>query len=77
MLSTFANNPSRSFFALVASDATILPDGHGVVCLTSGNCIVDNAGDTELTIPMTAGQWLPISPKRLKAASTGTYALLR
>jgi len=73
----FNDAPSRNFQAATEHDTNALPSCRGVVCLTSGNCVVDNWGDVELTFPMTAGQWLPISPKRLKVASTGTYALLR
>lgn len=75
--SAFNSAPARNFIAAAEHDTNVLPEARGVVCLTSGNCVVDNHGDTELTFPMTAGQWLPISPKRLKVASTGTYALLR
>lgn len=75
---SYSQYPSRNFAALAESDVTVLPgDARAVYCLTSGNCVVDNWSDVELTIPMTAGQSLAINPKRLKAASTGTYALLR
>lgn len=70
--------PSRNFAAMAEHDTNILPPGiRGVYCLTSGNCVVDNWGDVEVTIPMTAGQSVAISPKRLKVASTGTYLALR
>lgn len=76
--SSFANQPSRNFAALAESDVTVLSgDLKGVYCLTSGNCVVDNWGDVESTIPMVAGQSLAINPKRLKVASTGTYMALR
>lgn len=70
--------PSRNFVAATEHDTNILADGvRGVLCLTAGNLVVDNWSDVEATIPMTAMQIAPISPKRLKVASTGTYLLLR
>lgn len=70
--------PSRNFYALPEHDTNVLPgDLRGVYCLTSGNCVVDNWSDVEVTIPMTAGMTVKINPKRLKVASTGTYLGLR
>lgn len=70
--------PSRNFAALAESDTNVLAPGiRGIFCLTAGNLVVDNWSDVEVTIPMTAGQTIKISPKRLKVASTGTYLALR
>lgn len=70
--------PSRQFIAATEHDTNVLPDNiRGVLCLTAGNLVVDNYSDVEATIPLTAGMVAPISPKRLKVASTGTYLLLR
>ena len=78
MQSAQSIRPSRLFVALGESDVTILPDTiRGIYCLTDGNCVVDNWSDVEVSIPMVAGMTVAISPKRLKAASTGTYLALR
>lgn len=70
--------PSRNFAAMAESDTVVLSQNiRGVYCLTPGNLVVDNWSDVEATIPMVAGQRVDISPKRLKAASTGTYLALK
>lgn len=72
------NQPSRNFAPITASDATLLPtDARGIVCLTAGNCVAQNFSGVSVTFAMTAGMVLPISPQRVMAASTGTYAVLR
>lgn len=73
----FSNYPSSGFAAVTADDTAVQPKSRGVVCLTSGNLVAKNAGGDSVTFPMTAGQWLPISPTQITTASTGTYALLR
>lgn len=70
--------PSRNFVAVVPNDTTILPDGvRGLICLTAGTLAVDNWNDVTASIPLTAGQVIPLAPKRVKVATTGTYLLLR
>lgn len=70
--------PSRNFVAATTSDTVVLPDGvRGLICLTAGTLVVDNWNDVQASIPLTAGQVIPLSPKRVKAATTGTYLLLR
>jgi hypothetical protein len=61
----------------VPSDSTLLPDLVGVVCLTTGNCVINDKADNIITIPMVAGQQIRMSPKRIRAASTGSYLLLK
>lgn len=68
---------ARQHVAVTASDTTILPKCQAVVCLTAGNCAVQDVNDVIVTYPLTAGQHLWMSPKRIRAASTGTYSLLR
>lgn len=71
------NQPSRGFAAIVPSDVTLLPNtGKGVVCLTAGNLVAQNASGVSVTFPLTAGQFIRIAPTRVMAATTGTYALL-
>jgi hypothetical protein len=77
-MSLFSNGvASKQFRAITASDSAVLSGAlDGVLCLTSGNLVVDNWSDVELTIPATAGVVYPVNPKRVKAASTGTYVAL-
>jgi hypothetical protein len=72
------NDFYRSHVAVVPSDSTVLHEStKAIYCLTSGNCIVQDASATQITYPMTAGQLLKIKANKVMAASTGTYAALR
>jgi hypothetical protein len=68
---------SQGFKAWTASDSAVIPNWcRGVVCLTAGNLVARNASDVDTTFPLTAGQFLPISPKQIRTGSTGTWAVL-
>jgi hypothetical protein len=69
------NEPLSRHQSVTPSDSTTYDRAAGVYCLTAGNCVVqDNAG-TSITYPMTAGQVLPFPPRKIMAASTGTYVI--
>ena len=72
-----ADDVSSNFMAVTPNDDADQPEASGVYCLTTGNLVAQNANGTSVTFPMTAGQELRISPKRVMETSTGTYALLR
>jgi hypothetical protein len=67
-------------YDITPNDAADLPEiPRAVLCLTSGNLvwIPVRPGRTDaVTTPMTAGQVLKIRPRRVMAASTGTYQAL-
>lgn len=76
--SSQATRPSRQFSLAVPSDATVLPDTiDGILCLTAGNLVVRNGSDVDVTIAMLAAQTIRIAPKQIRAATTGTYVILR
>ena len=62
--------------AVTPSDATVFdPRPRYILCLTAGNCIVDDELNVSITYPMIAFQRLEFRAKRVKVASTGTYVL--
>lgn len=63
--------------AATLNDTTILdPRPRYIVCLTAGNCVLDDELNIAVTYPMTAGQRLEFRAKRIKlTGATGTYAL--
>ena len=77
MQSSFYNAPSANFVAAVPDDDAAQPDHRAIFCLTEGNLVASNAGGTDVTFPMTAGQELRIRATKIKETTTGTYALLR
>lgn len=50
-----------------------------VICVTAGNFVftlldpITGVETTDITLAMTAGMQLPVTPKKIKVASTGTY----
>lgn len=71
-------DPAQAQAAVTPSDTTVLnQQSRGVYCLTAGNCVVEDRAGTQVTYPMTAGQFLAFRPYRIRAASTGAYALWR
>lgn len=71
-------DPSVTHLAITPSDTTVLKqDARAVVCLTAGNLVIEDSSGTQITYAMTAGQSLAFRPYRVRAATTGTYALWR
>lgn len=64
---------SPNFAAVVASDSTTYTDIRAIYCVTAGTLSVENSVGATVSIAMTAGQTIPISPAKIKAATTGTY----
>lgn len=60
--------------AIVPSDSTLLEGFSAIVCLTPGNLIMQGVEGVSITYPLTAGQRLEFSPRKIMAATTGTYA---
>jgi hypothetical protein len=69
--------PGHSHKTVTASDSTVLEDVMAVVCLTAGNCVIEDSNGISVTYAMTAGQKLDFQARKIKAASTGTYAIWR
>ena len=65
-----------NFAAVVTSDATTYTDIRAIYCVTAGTLSVENSAGATVAIAMTAGQTIPISPAKIKAATTGTYVRL-
>lgn len=78
-MSNAVNAASMSFAVAVPDDDLVLRTAtiRGVVCLTAGNLVATNSAGVDVTFPLTAGQFLPIKPSKIKAATTGTYAVLQ
>lgn len=74
------NSPYQKAVAITASDAANISTGvaDAVLCLTAGSAVIlDAAGSAALTVPMTAGQLLPLRVVRINSTgTTGTYAAL-
>jgi hypothetical protein len=64
---------SPNFAAVTPSDSTVYTDTRSVYCVTAGTLQAENAVGATVAIAMTAGQTCPISPAKIKAATTGTY----
>jgi hypothetical protein len=64
------------FAAVTPSDSTVYTDTRAIYCVTAGTLSVDNDVGATVAIAMTAGQTIPISPAKIKAATTGTYVRL-
>lgn len=59
----------------VPLDATILEGVKRIVCLTAGNLVVQGVEAVSITYPLTAGQILDFSARKIMTATTGTYAI--
>lgn len=70
-------NAARLHATVTASDSTVLQNVKAVVCLTPGTCQIEDVGGTIIGYPLTAGQTVEVSAVKIRAASTGTYAVLR
>lgn len=66
-----------NFVAITPSDATVYSNIRAIYCVTSGTLSAENSAGTAVSIAMTAGQTIPISPQKIKAATTGTYVALQ
>jgi hypothetical protein len=65
-----------NFAAVTPSDATVYTDIRAIYCVTAGTLSLENSVGATVAIAMTAGQVLPVSPAKVKAATTGTYVRL-
>ena len=65
-------NPASRWETLSTSNTTILDKWRALYIVSDGNVVVDDSQDNEETFPVTAGQILPIQPKRLKTGTTAT-----
>lgn len=72
----FCQQGTPNFAAVTASDATVYTDTRAVYCVTAGTLQAENSAGTTVAIAMTAGQTIPISPAKIKVATTGTYVRL-
>jgi hypothetical protein len=66
-----------SFAAVTPSDTTTYVNIRSVYCVTAGTLQAENLAGVTVPIAMTAGQVVPISPGKIKAATTGTYVILQ
>lgn len=66
-----------SFAAVTPSDSTTYNNIRAIYCVTAGTLQADNDVGATVAIAMTAGQTIPISPAKIKAATTGTYVALK
>jgi hypothetical protein len=66
-----------AFAAVTPSDATAYTNIRAVYCVTAGTLQAENLAGATVAIAMTAGQTIPISPGKIKAATTGTYVILQ
>lgn len=69
----FIATGSPNFAAVTASDSTVYNDTRAIYCVTAGTLQAENSSGVTVPIAMTAGQTIPISPAKIKAATTGTY----
>lgn len=71
------SNPITNMAVAVPHATNPLSNGapRAIVCSGDGSLVCSFDGITDITIPCTAGQWLPIRPRYIRAASTGTYLL--
>lgn len=65
------------FTAITASDSTVYNNIRAIYCVTAGTLQAENRVGVTVPIAMTAGQTIPISPAKVKAATTGTYIALQ
>jgi len=65
-------NTAKIWQTLTPNNTTILDDFRALYIVSDGNVVVDDFRNNEETFPVTAGQVLPIQPKRLKTTSTAT-----
>jgi len=59
-------NTATIWRTLSESNSVILDDYRALYATADGNIVIDDAQDNEVTFPVTAGQILPVQPKRLK-----------
>jgi len=64
---------ARGLATITAADVDIAPVADALYCITAGDAIITDLNGTVSTVPMTAGQTLPVGIVRLANASTGTY----
>jgi hypothetical protein len=72
----FMDQGTPNFAAVTPSDATAYVDNRAIYCVTAGTLVAENSAGAAVSIAMTAGQVIPISPQKIKAATTGTYVRL-
>jgi hypothetical protein len=65
------------FVTITPSDSTIYNNIRAIYCVTAGTLQAENRLGVTVPIAMTAGQTIPISPAKVKAASTGAYVALQ
>lgn len=65
--------PSSTWVNITASDTTLLAGLRGIYCVTAGTLSAQDSTGLTLPYTMAAGDYLPIGPSRVMAASTGTY----
>lgn len=69
--------PSGDFVEFTPNDATVLEGVRAVYTEGAGNLVVENGAGTEVTFVMPAdGSGLPISPRKVKAATSVTKVVL-
>lgn len=69
------NNGGIPTWEPITPHATNGQNYYGVLCLTAGNFVfTSQAGGTEMTVAMTAGQYIPGRIVLVNTTSTGTYA---
>lgn len=64
-------SPSNKFYAVTPSDTTLV-DARAIFVGGEGNLVLENEDGTDVTFAVKAGTLLPVSPKRVKAATTAT-----
>jgi hypothetical protein len=65
-----------NFQTITPSDVTPYNSIRSIYCVTAGTLVAENSVGAAVSIAMTAGQTIPISPAKVKAATTGTYIAL-
>ena len=63
---------ARGLDTITAADADIAPAADALYCITAGTAVITDLNGNVNSVPMTAGQTLPVGIVRLAAASTGT-----
>jgi hypothetical protein len=64
--------PSAAWEAVTPSDVTTYSDVRGVFVAGAGTLVLTDGGGAVVTFTCVAGQLLPVSPSKIKAASTAT-----
>lgn len=73
----YVQQGTPNFVAIAPSDSTVYSTIRQIYCVTSGTLVAENSAGAAISIAMTAGQTIPISPAKVKAATTGTYVALQ